>query len=240
MVRENPAMGLFDKAKEAADHAAERARGVAEQAAERATGGADRAPGQARGGSGQAGDSLRAAAGQARAAAGQLGKATSDAVSRTATAVADPTNQAHARDAAQRGLKRAKSGVASMIDRIDPGLLADIVIKATSLQEKANRRLREKHSPYRINEITLTAGLPPDVAFTIGRIEVEEEDLSTGTEAEGEIRVEPVPADAVLDESGLGFVDEDTTLDDPEAPLGEVEVGIPVMDPQAVPSVTAG
>jgi hypothetical protein len=237
-------MGLFDKAKEAADHAAERARNAAEQAAERASGAADRASGQVRGGSGNPGDSLRAAAGQARIAAGQLGKATSDAVGKTATAVADPANQAHARDAAQRGFKRARSGVASMIDRIDPGLLADIVIKATSLQEKANRRLREKHSPYRINEITITAGLPPDVAFTIGRIEVEEEDLTPTAEAAGEIELGPVPPDEVLDASGLGFEDGNGQVpddaDDADSPLGEAEVGVPVMAQEAARPVSAG
>jgi len=173
--RESQIMGLFDKAKEAADHAAERARSAVESAAERASEVADSASNQVRGSSG---DQLRAAAGQARVAAGQLGKATSDAVGNAATAVGNPENQAHAREAASRGFKKAKTGVASVIDRIDPGLLADIVIKATSLQEKANYRLRAKGSPYRINEITITAGLPPDVAFTIGRIDVLEEALS--------------------------------------------------------------
>ena len=42
--------------------------------------------------------------------------------------------------AAARQLDPAGSGY-------DPGLLADIVIKATSLQEKANHRLRAKGSP---------------------------------------------------------------------------------------------
>jgi hypothetical protein len=214
-------MGLFDKAKEAAEQAAERARGAAEQASSRASGATDRT-------------SLRAAADQARAAAGQLGKATSDAMGNAATAVADPTNQAHARDAASRGFKRAKSGVASMIDRIDPGLLADIVIKATSLQEKANRRLREKHSPYRINEITITAGLPPDVAFTIGRIEVEEEDIPRLTEeADEQADLAAEQPGAVLDATGLGFVepgDDDSAASDlAEASLAADEAGVPVM-----------
>jgi hypothetical protein len=228
-------MGLFDKAKEAAEQAAERARSAAEQASSRASGATDRT-------------SLRAAADQARAAAGQLGKATSDAVGNAATAVSDPTNQAHARDAASRGFKRAKSGVASMIDRIDPGLLADIVIKATSLQEKANRRLREKHSPYRINEITITAGLPPDVAFTIGRIEVEEEDIPAATEAADEqAELAAEEPGAVLDATGLGFVQPD---DDDAGDLAEATaagsaagpgVGVPVMDPATVraPEATA-
>jgi hypothetical protein len=221
-------MGLFDKAKEAAEQAAERARNAAEQAAGRASGSADHG-------------SLRAAAGQARAAAGQLGKATSDAVGNAATAVADPANQAHARDAASRGFKRAKSGVASMIDRIDPGLLADIVIKATSLQEKANRRLREKHSPYRINEITITAGLPPDVAFTIGRIEVEEEDIPEAIEeADEQADLAAESPAAVLDATGLGFVDPDDAdahdLAEASATSAGANqvVGVPVMDPDIV------
>src|SRR5579862_5514038 len=224
-------MGIFDKAREAA-----------EKAADKASEAADRASNQVR--SGHAGESLRTAAGQAKVAAGQLGKATSDAVGSAATAVADPTNQAHAKDAASRGFKRAKSGVAGMIDRIDPGLLADIVIKATSLQEKANRRLREKHSPYRINEITITAGLPPDVAFTIGRIEVEEEDVPAATEAADE-RADAA-ADkpgAVLDSTGLGFIEPDD--DDPDdlaeataiPQSGAPEVGVAMMDPSAI---TAG
>ncbi len=146
-------MGLFDKAREAAD----------------------RASAQARLASNQAGGQLREAAGQARVVAGQLGKATGEAVSNAAVSVSDPGNQASAKAAARRGLSKAKSGMATVVDRIDPGLLADVVIKSTSLQERANRSLREKGSPYRINEITITAGIPPDVAFTIGRIEVEEE-----------------------------------------------------------------
>ena len=221
-------MGLLDKAREAA-----------EQAAEKAAGAADRASSQVR--AAYASDAVRSAAGQARATAGQLGKATGEAVGNAATAVADPTNQAHAKEAATRSLKRARSGVASMIDRIDPGLLADIVIKATSLQEKANRRLREKQSPYRINEITITAGLPPDVAFTIGRIEVEEEDIPPSTEA-ADVQADRAAGKpgAVLDATGLGFVhpdDEDPT-DLTEASAGSRSVapgvGVPVMDPDNV------
>jgi hypothetical protein len=84
---------------------------------------------------------------------------------------------------------------------IDRGLLADVVIKATSLQEKANRRLREKSSPYRINEITITAGIPPDVAFTIGRIEVEEEASSLTSLSNAEIELEPGGVDMAADGS---------------------------------------
>ena len=64
----------------------------------------------------------------------------------------------------------------TIVDKIDPGLLADIVIKATALQEKSNASLRAKGSPYRISEIVITATIPPQVSFSIGRVgEVEEE-----------------------------------------------------------------
>jgi uncharacterized membrane protein len=56
-----------------------------------------------------------------------------------------------------------------MVERIDPGILADVVIKATALQEVANARLRQKGSAYRIAEIVVTATLPPGVSFTIAR-----------------------------------------------------------------------
>ncbi len=90
-----------------------------------------------------------------------------------------------------------------MIDRIDPGLMADIVIKSTTLQEKANRSLREKESPYRINEITITAGIPPDVAFTIGRIDVLEEDPAALGEDPDAIEPSTIVDSALDDEAGL-------------------------------------
>ena len=79
------------------------------------------------------------------------------------------------------GAKQAKKSATSIVDRIDPGILADIVIKATALQEKANASLRAKGSPYRIGEITITAALPPQLGFTISRIGDLEEEL-TGRE----------------------------------------------------------
>jgi hypothetical protein len=115
------------------------------------------------------------------------------------------------------GAKQAKKSAASIMDRIDPGILADLVIKATALQEKANASLRAKGSPYRIGEITLTAALPPQVGFTIARIgdieeeltgrEIESAELATSvateefslvpTDADGQpIEIDPAAADA--------------------------------------------
>ncbi len=41
---------------------------------------------------------------------------------------------------------QAKRGLITAIEKIDPGLLADIIIKATALQERANHALRDKAS----------------------------------------------------------------------------------------------
>ena len=64
----------------------------------------------------------------------------------------------------------AKRGLITAIEKIDPGILADIIIKATAIQEVANRSLRQKGSTYRIGEITITATIPPQIGFSIVRL----------------------------------------------------------------------
>jgi hypothetical protein len=90
----------------------------------------------------------------------------------------DPAVQAEARlkmtqagFQAKRAAAFGRKSLTTIIERIDPGILADIVIKATALQERANASLREKKSPYRISEIVITAAIPPQVNFTIARID---------------------------------------------------------------------
>ena len=77
-------------------------------------------------------------------------------------------------DSAQSGAKemagQAKRQLVTAIERIDPGILADVVIKATALQEMANASLRKKSSAYRIAEIVVTATIPPQISFGIQRI----------------------------------------------------------------------
>lgn len=48
--------------------------------------------------------------------------------------------------------------------------LAGLIVKATALQERTNDELRLKNSPYRIQEITVTASIPPNIGFTIARL----------------------------------------------------------------------
>lgn len=122
-------------------------------------------------------DRAKAAAAQAaegaKAAAEQTRQSVSEGAGRASAAISDPATAEKARQA----LSRAKRGVATAIDRIDPGVLADIVIKATALQERANAALKAKGSPYRIAEIAIGASIPPSVTFSIARTDDPEVDV---------------------------------------------------------------
>ncbi len=110
---------------------------------------------------------------RARQAAEQARQAASDGIG----AMTTPEAKADMRQEASRvgrDLKGAAGqvgqGLITAVEKIDPGILADLVIKATAIQEVANRSLREKGSIYRISEISITASIPPQIGFAIGRI----------------------------------------------------------------------
>ena len=86
---------------------------------------------------------------------------------KAATTIRDPATKARA----EAALKKAKRGLTTALERIDPKVLADVVIKATSLQEKANASLKARGSVYRISEIGIGAAIPPSVTFTIARVD---------------------------------------------------------------------
>jgi hypothetical protein len=120
---------------------------------------------------------------RAREAAEQARKAAADGIG----AVTTPEAKAEMRAEASRvgrdvkgAAGTAKRGLITAVEKIDPGILADIVIKATALQESANRSLREKGSIYRISEVTITAAIPPQIAFAIARIGDEPESEPVG------------------------------------------------------------
>jgi hypothetical protein len=120
-------------------------------------------------------EQVRNAAGQvASAAEGAIGEhrgptpPTGDVPPETGTPAPSPNGW-------QQGVDVARHGLASLVDRLDPRLVADVVIKATSVQERANAALREKGSPYRIDGISITATIPPQVSFSIGRSGAAEE-----------------------------------------------------------------
>ena len=88
---------------------------------------------------------------------------------------ADPETQERLGQSARSALGAARRGVSTVVERIDPGVLADLIIKSTALQEMTNGSLREKRSPYRISEVSITASIPPGVTFAISRLDVPDE-----------------------------------------------------------------
>ena len=123
---------------------------------------------------------LKRAQEAAEAAKSMVGDAASSA-QRTAS---DPTTQekinkslSGASQGAREAVGLARRGVTTVIERIDPSTLAELVIKATALQEMTNKSLRLKKSPYRISEIAISASIPPGVSFAIGRIDDVEESI---------------------------------------------------------------
>jgi hypothetical protein len=103
---------------------------------------------------------------QARAGAGQAQRAASRGADRAVVTLKDPATKEKARKA----VADAGRGVKSALDKLNPSLLASIVIKATSLQEQANASLRETGSLYRISGIEIGAAFPPSISFQIARI----------------------------------------------------------------------
>ncbi|MEK6719890.1 MAG: hypothetical protein AABZ33_04370 [Chloroflexota bacterium] len=125
----------------------------------------------------QATSQARAMADQAREAAGEGAQHAAEAAHRAQATLSDPATA----DKARAALGRARKGLATAIDRIDPNVLADVVIRATALQERTNRALRAKGSAYRIAEISIGASIPPSVTFAIHRID-DADDRPTGQE----------------------------------------------------------
>lgn len=108
------------------------------------------------------------------------GKTAADASAKAASAVAAKAQSPATQAKVKSGLATAGRGARTMVERIDPGILAEVIIKATALQEKANARLRRKGSMYRIGEIQVTASLPPGISFSIERVGDADHDAVSG------------------------------------------------------------
>src|SRR6478752_8250507 len=123
----------------------------------------------------------------------------------------DPATQEKLGQQARAAMGAARRGVSTVVERIDPGVLADLIIKATALQEMTNSSLRDKRSPYRINEISIAASIPPGVTFAIGRIDVQQE-ATTGRELSSEMLVDQqTPGEAVISLDGTTLSEEQLT-----------------------------
>ena len=103
----------------------------------------------------------------------------------------DPAMHERLGQQARDAVGQAKKSMATVVEKIDPSTLAELVIKATALQEKTNASLREKRSPYRIAEISITASIPPGVSFVISRID--EGEILSGTAVSSAELIEALP-----------------------------------------------
>jgi hypothetical protein len=149
-----------------------------------------------------------AAAGAAEAARVKAGEAAA-AAGRTAK---DPETQERLGQQARSALGAARRGVSTIIERIDPGVLADLIIKATALQELTNDSLRKKASPYRIQEVQISASIPPGVAFAIGRVDAFEETMTGEVKTSEELVGKLEDAhDAVISLDGTTLTQEQVT-----------------------------
>lgn len=126
----------------------------------------------------------------------------------------------------------ARRGVNTVIERIDPSTLADLVIKATALQEMTNKALRTKGSPYRISEISIAASIPPGVTFSILRLDDEPEPIDGETKTSSEL------IEATVDSGELVLALDGTTLDEPTvAAIEEAAVASGAMPPSSATRV---
>jgi hypothetical protein len=154
-------------------------------------------------------DAAKSAAEQAQIAAGQAKVKAGEAASVANQKASDPATQERFSKGAREAMGMARRGVSTVVERIDPGTLAEVIIKATALQEMTNTSLREKRSPYRIAEVGITASIPPGVTFSISRLDSHEETI-TGTIVSSEELVEEQPAggDAVIALDGTTLTQE--------------------------------
>ena len=139
------------------------------------------------------------AAEQAKQAAESARSAASETTGRAQTMLHDPATA----ERANQAMSRAKRGVSTAIDRIDPAVLADVIIKATALQEKANHALKAKHSPYRISEVSIGAAIPPSITFAIARTDDPEVDVVP----EGSVSSVHLAAEAVTSDGPVRALD---------------------------------
>src|SRR6187200_1632785 len=136
-------------------------------------------------------EAAAAAAEQAQHAAGLASKQASD-----------PATQEKLGQQARAAMGAARRGVSTVVERIDPSVLADLIIKSTALQEMTNASLREKQSPYRISEIGITASIPPGVTFSIARLDSHEETITGAVVSSEQLVDEQVPGEAVISLDG--------------------------------------
>lgn len=174
------------------------------------------------------------AAAQAAENARVMAQEAATAAGRTA---ADPATQeklgkglSGAGAGAREAIGMAKRGVSTVIEKIDPGTLAELVIKATALQEMTNKALRQKGSLYRIGEISISASIPPSVSFAIQRIVAEPEEPSGAVVSSSEL------VEQIVESGDLVLALDGTTVDGAAVEPPAVDVAPGAMPPSSIAS----
>ncbi len=163
-------------------------------------------------------EAAESAADQAKKVAGEAAGAAGQVASQANRTAHDPATQEKLSRQTREAVGLAKRGVSTIVERIDPGTLAELIIKATALQEMTNDALRKKRSPYRISEISIAASIPPGVTFAIARGDDKDEPIPVG-EVSSEQLVETLP---VSDESIVAL--DGTKLDDAQIAAARAEL----------------
>jgi hypothetical protein len=143
---------------------------------------------------------------EAAAAAAEQAQQAAGLASRSAS---DPATQEKLGQQARAAMGAARRGVSTVVERIDPSVLADLIIKSTALQEMTNTSLREKQSPYRISEVNITASIPPGITFAISRMD-DRDEVVTGTTISSAALTAGLPegGDAVISLDGTSLSQE--------------------------------
>jgi hypothetical protein len=131
---------------------------------------------------------------------------------------------------AREAIGLAKRGMNTVIEKIDPGTLAELVIKATALQEMTNKSLRTKGSPYRIAEISISASIPPAVSFAISRIGDDVEEVGAAVVSSSDL------VEQIVESGDLVLSLDGTTVDPSAVERPVVDVAPGAMPPSSISS----
>jgi hypothetical protein len=131
---------------------------------------------------------------------------------------------------AREAIGFAKRGMSTVIEKIDPGTLAELVIKATALQEMTNKSLRSKGSPYRISEISISASIPPAVTFAIQRLGDEPEEVGSAVVSSSDL------VEQIVESGDLVLSLDGTTVDPSAVEQPVVDVAPGAMPPSSISS----
>jgi len=151
-------------------------------------------------------EAAETAAEGAKKAAGEAAGAASQVAAQATRTAQDPETQAKLNKRGREAVGLARRGVSTVVERIDPGTLAEVIIKATALQEMTNASLRKKRSPYRISEVVISASIPPGVSFSIGRGDDLDDEIPSGEIASEQLVEQLIdPGESVVTLAGLKF-----------------------------------